>query len=389
VAEALVSPHMIKWARNRRRMTEDALAKSLQSDSDRIRKWEAGDARPTFRQAQRLARMLRVPFGYLFLSDPPEDRLPVPDLRTVSGRARQDPSADFLDLLHSVRRKQDWYKEYLQSEGASPHAFVGSLKDEDNPFVIANAMHEALHTSPELRRQASSRSDYIRRLVAKVEEAGILVFRSGIVGSNTRRKLDVSELRGLAIADPIAPAIFVNSSDAKAAQVFTIAHELAHIWLGQSGVSDLSPDTEANEIREHVETVCNTAAAEFLVPKDEFLSLWRSLKSSDAVLQETAREFRVSTVMVLRRAYDFGEISRQDYFKQLESERTRQTAPTREQSGGDFRRSLVARNSRLLVNAVLESVLAGQSLYREAATVLDVKPATLSGMAVDYPFRES
>jgi Zn-dependent peptidase ImmA (M78 family) len=285
-----------------------------------------------------------------------------------------------------VRRKQDWYKEYLQAEGASPRAFVGSLNDESDPLVIANAMQEGLGVSPQLRKEASSWSDYIRRLVSKVEEAGILVFRSGIVGSNTRRKLDVQELRGLALGDPIAPAIFVNSADAKAAQVFTIAHELAHLWIGQTGVSDISPDTDAKEVSERVEIICNNAAAEFLVPKEEFLEKWQKPASVNTVLQETAREFRVSTVMVLRRAYDLGQITRESYFEQLEVERKRQSEPRQEQSGGDFRRNLIARNSRLLVNAVFESVLSGRSLYREAATVLEVKSSTLSGMAVDFSF---
>lgn len=390
MAQALVSPRMIQWARIRRRMTEDALARSIQSHSDRIRRWESGDARPTFRQAQKLARTLHVPFGYLFLSEPPDEGLPLPDLRTIPARSRESPSSDFLDLLHSVRRKRDWYKEYLQMEGATPRGFVGSLTKDSDPVTIASAMREALGDVDGARKQANSWSDYIRKLVQMAEEAGILVFRSGIVGSNTRRKLDVGEVRGLAMSDPIAPAIFVNSADAKAAQVFTIAHELAHLWLGESGVSDISPDSDIDTERfaSEVETVCNKAAAEFLTPRKAFLQVWQTPGSTDTRLQEVAREFRVSTAMVLRRAYDLGQITRQELFEQLDAERDRQSEPSSEQSGGNFRRSLVARNSRLLVTAVFESVLAGRSLYREAATVLDVRSSTIAGLAADFPFSD-
>ena len=164
-------------------------------------------------------------------------------------------------------------------------------------------------------------ADYIRRLAGKAEEAGILVFRSGTVGNNTRPKVDVQEVRGVALSDPLAPAIFVNSSDAKAAQVFTIAHEPAHLWLGETGVSDLTPDTETSQVTSEIELTCNKVAAEFLVPESEFL-------------------------------------------EQLASERDRQTQPKREQLGGSFRRNLVARNSRLLVDAVFESVLAGRSVVQ-------------------------
>ena len=223
------------------------------------------------------------------------------------------------------------------------------------------------------------------RLVRAAEAARILVFRSGVVGNNTHRSLDVDEFRGFALSDPMAPAVFVNVRDAKTAQIFTFSHELAHLWLGESGVSDLNGETPGAEISDEVERFCDRAATEFLVPEGSFHYRWPEPPLDlGQVAQDLARAYRVSTTVILRRALELGRISRQDFYSQLEIERSRQTSSVRSGSGGSFRNSFVARNSAPLIAAVFESVLEGKALHREAATVLDIKTSTLSRLADEY-----
>lgn len=367
-------------------MSEADLAKSISSNTERVRQWESGLQRPTFRQAQRLARSLRIPFGYLYLPQPPNEQLPLPDFRTLSARSPAQRSQDLLALVNSLTRKQEWYREFLNSQGARPRQFAGSARTSDTPKAVATAIRDALDLKASSRRSSSSWADYLRTIVTLAESAGILVLRSGILGNNTHRKLDVEELRGLAVADEMAPLVFINSSDAKTAQIFTLAHELAHLWLGASGVSNLVATTERVEVDQEIELFCNSVAAEVLVPAEEFYTDWRQTGDEPDQLQRLARTYRVSTEVILRRAYDLGLIQRSEYFAGLEGHRRQQVPPAPDSPGGSFRRNLYARNSSLLVSAVLESVLNGRTLYREAATILDTKPSTVSSLAADYPF---
>lgn len=386
MTEALVSPEIITWARGRRKMTEDEVARSIKIKPERVRRWESGEEKPTFRQAQRLAHILKIPFGYLYLSAPPKERMPVPDLRTIGGREEYGHSADFLDLVNALRRKQDWYSEYLREQGAEPLSFIGSYSAAEEPSIIAHQMRDILGADRLMRKAAKSWSDYLYKLAVAAENNRILVLRSGIVGNNTRRKLNVEEFRGLTLVDEFAPMVFINAADAKSAQIFTLVHELAHLWIGQSGVSDITVLTEANQVDQEVELFCNKVAAEFLVPHSEFLRDWREVVSAEDRLYQLAREYRVSTAVILRRALELGQLTRSEYFQNLEDERQRHLKLAKGGSGGDFRRNLYARNSSPLVNAVFESVLNGRTLYREAANILEVKSSTLSNMASAYPF---
>ena len=143
----------------------------------------------------------------------------------------------------------------------------------------------------QIRRTSHTWDEFLRELTRSAEATGILVMRSGIVGGNTRRKLSVNEFRGFVISDDLAPLVFINGRDSKAAQIFTLVHELVHVWIDRSGISNPDPKDVPAELRNTVETFCNSVAAEVLVPHADFL---KSLPST--FTEQTAQNLAANTV---------------------------------------------------------------------------------------------
>lgn len=358
---------VLRWAAERAWLSEAVLSK-------RFRKWPlwlAGEAQPTLRQLEDFARLTHTPIGYFFLPQPPELRLPVPDFRTLGDETPGEPSSALLDTLFLCQQRQDWFREYARMHGLPRLPFVGSVSVHHAPEAVALSIRQALALSVEGRQQLRTWSEALRELIGKTEDAGILLMASSIVGSNSHRSLDVEEFRGFALSDEFAPLIFLNGSDSKAAQMFTLAHELAHIWLGASGISN----TDASRVPEqHVERWCNRVAAELLMPMEELRQVYDPAASVQEEMQRLARLFKVSTLVALRRLFDAGFIDQETLWQQyrIELERIR-LLDQRRSGGGDFYRTLGARTGKRFAQAVLSSTLEGQTLFRDAFRMLGMR----------------
>jgi Zn-dependent peptidase ImmA (M78 family) len=203
---------------------------------------------------------------------------------------------------------------------------------------------------------------------------------SGVVGSNNWRKLDPQEFRGFGLADDLAPLVFINGADTKAAQMFALAHELAHIWLGQSALSDAQAswvpdvsDAKASLPPEHqVERWCNRVAAELLVPLEVLRAEYDQRTDLRHETDRLARRFKVSALVILRRIHDAGGLTREQLWEAYESELQRlQTIP--KGSGRDFYLTLGARVSKRFARALVVSTLEGRSSFTEAFRLLGFK----------------
>jgi Zn-dependent peptidase ImmA (M78 family) len=200
----------------------------------------------------------------------------------------------------------------------------------------------------------------------------VMVMVSSVVGSNSHRKLDVGEFRGFALADTLAPLVFLNGADSKAAQMFTLAHELAHVWLGATGVSD----TQAGQVPEHqVERWCNQVAAELLMPLQELRAAHQPDAPVADEIQRLAREFKVSTLVALRRLFDAGFLTNAALWQHYreEQDRLRTLKERGGSSGGDFYRSLGARTSKRFARAIVSSTLEGLTSFPDAFRMLGVR----------------
>jgi Zn-dependent peptidase ImmA (M78 family) len=367
VTTVAASIPVLRWAAQRARLHDEDL-------SARFRKWPLwlnGEAQPTLKQLEDFARLTHTAFGYFFLPEPPALALPVPDFRTLRDEVLREPSSALLDTLYLCQQRQDWYRDYARVHGLSRLAFVGSVRVQETPQAVAERMRAELQLSTEERRQLPTWTDALRQLIAKAEEAGVMVMASGIVGSNSHRRLDVGEFRGFALADELAPLVFLNGADSKAAQMFTLAHELAHVWLGATGVSD----TEAGQVPEQqTERWCNQVAAELLMPLQAVRAAYQPGTLVEDEIQRLAREFKVSTLVALRRLFDAGFLDQAQLWQHYRGEQARLAQLERRGTGGgDFYRTLGARTSKRFARAIVTSTLEGQTLFQDAFRMLGVR----------------
>jgi Zn-dependent peptidase ImmA (M78 family) len=306
------------------------------------------------------------------LSEPPVERVPIPDFRTGGNRRNDLPSPDLLDNIQLCRQRQKWYREFARSQGNQPLSFVGSAKLNSDIEATATAIRTALGFDLEDRRKTWT--DALRYLIQQADALGILVMVSGVVGNNNYRRLDSDEFRGFALADDLAPLVFINGADSKAAQMFTLAHELAHLWLGRTALSDVRPVTVPTHDVEHW---CSQVAAELLVP----LAVLRAEYEPDGdlrrALDRLARRFKVSTLVILRRIHDARGLTRDQLWQAYQQELQRLGAKPRG-SGGNFYLTQSARMGKRFARALVASTLEGHTLHRDAFQLLGFsKLATL------------
>ena len=361
-----VNPELLHWALLRSGRTPEGLSGRFRKLGD----WLEGKVQPTLNQLEDFARATHTAIGYFFLPEPPEEVLPIPDFRTLPEARNQPPSVDLLETIYLCQQRQNWYRDYARLQREPLVAFVGSATLDESPTTVAARMRQHLGFDIEARRQMGTWTEALRAFIRLAEEAGVLVMVSGVVGSNTRRPLDVAEFRGFALADELAPLVFINGKDSKAAQMFTLAHELAHLWLGASGVSD----SEARILPDdRTERWSSAVAAELLAPLEAVRAASADQEPLPDTLQRLARHFKVSTLVILRRLFDAGRIDRKtlDTTWQAELERLKRVAPAG--PGGDFYNTLGAHVGKRLARAVIVSTLEGQTPFTDAFRLLGVR----------------
>ncbi len=360
-----IAPRMLRWARERSGKSDNYFAEHF----PKFGEWERGVSFPTLKQVEMLAKVTYTPVGYLFLSAPPVESLPIPDFRTLGNRPMAQPSPNLLETVYACQQRQAWYQEFSRITGEPPRSFVGSVSTADSVEFVADTMRNALGFDLEARRACPSWTEALRRFIEQADELGVLVMCSGVVRNNTHRPLDPEEFRGFALSDPLAPLVFINGKDTKAAQMFTLAHELAHIWIGQSALSDAG----AYAVPGHaVEAWCNRVAAELLAPLKVVREEFRGGEDLGTEVHRLARRFKVSTLVVLRRIFDADGITRAEFQEAYGGETALLRAAMTKGGGGDFYLTQAARVSKRFARALVVSTLEGHTLYRDAFQMLGV-----------------
>jgi len=369
-----VNPHMISWAITRAGFQlQDFL-----NDHPNVLKWLEKIKSPTVKQLEDFAKSVHIPFGYLFLNEPPSEEIPFPFFRTGKSAPKNNVSLNVYDTILILQRRQDWLVDYLIENGQGPLAYVGKYTADANYRTIVADIRNNLKLDPEWAKNFKTHEDTLNHITDKIEAAGIIVNFNGVVENNTHRPIPVEECRGFVLVNPIAPFMFVNAADAKAAQLFTIVHELAHVWLGESAGFNNEQLLPAND---PIEKLCDLVAAEFLVPEDSFITLWNKQQDVTAL----SRYFKVSPLVIARRALDLGVLSKPAFFTFYNEFMERFRLKKEEQgSGGNFYATARKRISVSFASYVNQAIKQDKILYRDAYRITGLKGDTYNNFVTQH-----
>lgn len=256
--------------------------------------------------------------------------------------------------------------------------FVGKYTPNAHYMAIVADIRKTLRLDKEWAKNFKTLEDTLNHITERIEEVGIIVNFNGVVENNTHRPIPVEECRGFVLVNPIAPFMFVNAADAKAAQLFTIIHELAHVWLGESAGFNNEQLMPADD---PVEKLCDLIAAEFLVPEDSFIALWTHQQSLDIL----ARYFKVSQLVIARRAMDLGVLTRTEFFN-FYNEFMKQFKLKKEEQGpgGNFYATARKRISVSFASYVNQAVKQDKILYRDAYKITGLKGDTYNNFVTQH-----
>lgn len=374
-AYAYINPEIITWARERAGLTIDELAQKVfnKPNGYRILDWENGKNYPTFNQAHKIASSTYIPFGFLYLPSPPEEDIPIPDFRKKAESKSYKMSINMRDAIEEVLDRQDWYRDYVIDEVLDePLSFVGQFNLDSSIDSVCNDMRDVLGIPSDFYREFDDAGTYLSSLIRKAELAGVTVFKSGYVGTNTRRPLNPDEFRGFALSDNYAPVIFINTKDFEGAKLFTFYHELAHIWINESGISDFESSWSGHK---DVERFCNEVAAEMLVPKNDFHKEWSIHENHIQQVKRLAyKPFKVSILAIARRAFELRYISpkEHDEIYAMQRKNYKKSPKQKKSTGGSYYSNMQSKNGLLFSHAVITELRDGNLTYKDASRILSI-----------------
>lgn len=383
--KAYITPSVLEWARKSARIASDRAAAKVAVTVEKLLEWEAGISHPTIKQAETLAKYYKRPFALLFLSEIPRDFQPLQDFRSIGAAPLSTAS---LFLIRELQQKQSWISDEFKADGKPPLKFIGKFSLQDNPSDVAHDILSSLNLNP----QQYSSTNPIKEWIDKAEANGIFISRTSFIHS--RMKLDYEEFQGCAIADHYAPFVFINSHDWDAPLLFTLVHELAHLWIAQTGISnDVEAQVNPSNRLHPVELFCNEVAGSALMPTEMMQSFPPGIFNSVGEIYKNIRKLGVSTFAFLVRSHKLKLISFETYrklkadadtafknFLEREEEKNVLKKANDVKGGPSYYLLQVNRNGRLFTQIVLDAYNGGLLQPTHASHLLNVKVSNFQGL---------
>lgn len=369
-----IQPAVINWALSQTK--EEQLGTKLM---DNIMRWLDGSKTPTFNQIEDFSRKANIPLGYFFLQTPPVEEIKLLEYRTVDSIELANPSRNLIDTIHEMENVQDWMKDYRQDADFDTLEIVGSLKEKTDVKEISNQIRTDLGMPSDWYKNTRTISEAFNYVRGLLEYSGILVMLNGIVGKNTHRALSIDEFRAFAMVDEWAPLIFINSADSDGAKLFSLFHEVAHIWIGEN---DLYNDRRNSKNVKDIEILCNSVASELMVPQEIFLEAWEDNATADLKekVYEITRWFKCGVAVIARKALDNKKINQKMYDEIVEEaiKAYRIMKENKEAGGGNYYNTMESRLDSAFVKAICFSVKSGRTSYTEAYRLTNTSRKTFS-----------
>lgn len=383
-----INPTILAWARETSGLEIEDAAKKLQlkdtktaSATTKLEAYESGKVEPSRSLLQRMAKQYRRPILTFYLDHPPEKGEKGEDFRTLPESVLPKENAQVDALIRDIRARQSILRDTLIDEDeAVSHGFIGSMNTSDSTQKIADSITQTLNFDIAAYRDASSTGEAFKYLRSKVEDIGVFVILAGNLGSH-HSNIDTTIFRGFVVSDEFAPFIVINDQDSKSAWTFTLLHEMAHLWLGQTGVSGSFDENI-------IERLCNDVAAEILLSADQIsLHDFSAFDFEELAekISDYAKSFNVSSSMLAYRLLRIGFIDTATW-KQLAKHykdlwlqhKERERAKNRGKEGGP--NPYVIRRHKLgnaLLGFTTRMVKSGALSTTKAATLLGVRPIGL------------
>lgn len=310
--KALITPEVLKWARERRiRLEIDYAAKKIKVDPKRLEAWEAGTEQPTFAQLKKIAKLYKTHISIFYLPAPPTDFQPLTDYRVLPDQLAMDEEQIYrlnANIVEAFERRETLIELYELLE-ESPLEVTLDLDGQERPRRAAKKITEFLEFNRTQLQQAKNPYDALRFWKQTVEAKGILVCQTSV---NTHLSVELETVRGFCIAQKPFPVIVVNPKDSPYGRIFTLIHELAHIALGESVIQNIGFEGVNTPNLDPIEVFCNQVAADVLAPENELLEIV-NLERLEEDLPRISKHFHVSPEVIMRRLLTLGKISRRNY----------------------------------------------------------------------------
>ena len=396
--EVPVNSEILRWARKQANFSISQAALSAKihdlkssniSAEDRLTAWEneKGSERPTLNELKSIAKAYRRPLLTFFLSEPPKPSSKLDDFRTFGDHPITESTPEFSAFMRRIEVLQQEVRDILVEEGAPPLAFIGSASTKATPQEIAQSIRDVLKFPFNTQAAIKNKDSLFNSLRNKAEDAGIFILKAADLGSHHSR-ISVKEFRGLTISDNYAPFIVVNPNDALSALLFTLVHEFAHLWLGDSGISNDDILSISPIKRQEREIICNQVSAEFLVPKykllEEFASRERwNLRDAIDYLSDI---FKVSSLVIGRRLFELDKMDEETYWQLYEESKQLwadyRSSLSESEGGPGYFTNTKSKLGNKLLKTIIGAAYDGRLPYTDASRMLNIKVNNFSEFMV-------